>query len=91
MGFSLGDDVCSAYAAVVNKPSITPKCMGKGLTLVVPNQPASSFMLQKLKGMQPCGDPMPLGGMGLVLTNADVVQKIEQWIMAGAPKPVTCP
>lgn len=91
MGFSLGDDACSAYNAVVNKPSITPTCMGKGLTLVVPSQPASSFLLQKVKGMQTCGSSMPLGAMPLAVTNADVVQKLEQWITNGALKPATCP
>lgn len=93
MGFSLGDmgDQCAAYAAVVSKQSVTPLCMGKGLTLVVPGHPESSFMVQKLKGTQTCGASMPQGAMPLAVTNATTVTALEQWIMAGAPKPAACP
>ncbi len=96
-GFVLGmpGDACGAYARVVNVDAKTddgmPPCLGKG-KLVVPNDPTNSILLRKIEGgMQLCGSPMPLGNMnGLGATNA-IVMNMRAWIMAGAPKPTTCP
>lgn len=94
MGFSLGSqgDACAAYKAVLNQPSVTPMCKGKGLVLVVPGNPAGSFMYQKLtQAMPPCGGSMPFGSaMPLAQINPMVTTALQQWIMANAPPPPNC-
>jgi hypothetical protein len=82
------EDACAAHASVVGAPANGPKCGNMGLTLVQATNPGGSLLLQKLRGTQPCGDPMPLGGQPLATTFVD---SIEQWIAAGAPAPDHCP
>ena len=92
MGFVLGDvgDACTSYDNIVSATAVTTAC--SGMTLVVPSNPTGSLLLQKLKGTQTCGAAMPLGfPMGLEAQNAELVGRIETWIMSGAPKPAGCP
>jgi hypothetical protein len=96
MGFVLGtpDDMCGAYAKVFQVAPITNPCAMEATPtpLVVPNNPAGSLLLQKLKGTQTCGTAMPWPGtIPFVDTAPDVVTAIEGWITAGALKPPSCP
>lgn len=53
-----------------------------GQTLVVPGDPAASYLLQKMRGSSGIsGEVMPPGGA----LEADKVAIIEAWIRAGAP------
>jgi hypothetical protein len=53
-----------------------------GTPRVDPGNPAGSYILAKLQGMPPVGDPMPPGGP----IDPDDVALIETWIAAGAPE-----
>lgn len=90
-GFVLGDDACTSYNNIVMQASLNAACG----TRVVPNNPTGSLLYQKITGTQPmgCGTPMPPFGMvmGLNDTEPDLVARIQQWIMSGAPKPAGCP
>jgi uncharacterized membrane protein len=91
--FAMGDagDACGSYAKVVTKAAVSPMCMGAGRVLIVPGQPDNSLLVQKVEGKQQCGASMPLGApMPLAATNPDLVQKLREWITAGAPKPAGC-
>jgi hypothetical protein len=54
--------------------------------LVVPGQPAASYLLKKLEGPVGAidGDLMPSAGQRLP---AETIDAIRQWILAGAPPP----
>ena len=67
------------HAAVVNKPTQGPLCMGKGM-YVVPGMPMASVLLSKLHDPAPCGAQMPVGNP----LEATEVKMISDWIMAGA-------
>jgi hypothetical protein len=100
----LSGNACVMYDALMkNAVSTNPMGCGKSnLPLVVPGKPAESLFLQKLVdrrdpamasipappcgGTMPLADPTPLGGM-----QAPLVLSIRDWIMAGAPKPASCP
>ena len=87
----MAGNVCAAYDSMVGPTASGPMCGTSGARLIVPSQPDSSLLLQKLKGTQPCGGHMPMGApQPLAATNPDYVQKIEDWIVAGAPEPEVC-
>jgi hypothetical protein len=70
-----------SWAAVVGALAADPgSCAGQG-TIVIPNDPANSIMIQKISATQTCGDSMPLGtSVGFAL-----IQVVEAWINLGAP------
>jgi hypothetical protein len=68
------------YAAIVDKP--TPECMD-GRVYVKPGDPANSYLVQKLRGVDMCmGEQMPKGPTKL--SDVDLAT-IERWICEGAP------
>ena len=71
-------DEASAYAALVNAPSVE----SPGLKRVDPGNPAGSYMLHKIEGTASGGGRMPLGGPPLPQATIDI---IRQWIQSGAP------
>lgn len=79
------DDVDHAYASLVGPSAFAGgQCDGRG-ALVVPGDCEGSLLYQKLlpegEAMNPCGDPMPLGGNAL---SADTLAAICEWIDMGA-------
>jgi hypothetical protein len=74
-----------AYGALVNHPA-DETCGG---TRVVPGDPATSYLVQKLTQATPCDGlrmPRPFEiGPGIPLT-ADQISTITAWIAAGAPR-----
>jgi len=74
-------DEASAYAALVNAPSVE----SPGLKRVDPGNPAGSYMLHKIEGTASVGGRMPLGGPYLPQATIDI---IHQWIQNGAAPPV---
>jgi hypothetical protein len=70
-GFSAGN--------LINVPS--PR--DANLIRVIPGNPGSSFIIQKLEGTQTLGDRMPQFGPYLPQSTIDV---IRQWIQDGAPQ-----
>jgi len=70
-----------SYPAVVNALTADPgACAGKG-TIVIPNEPANSILVQKISATQTCGDSMPIGGA----VGEPLIQVVEAWINLGAP------
>jgi hypothetical protein len=67
------------YNALVNKPAQGTACSSKG-TYVVPGEPDSSLLVQKLSAAPGCGVSMPLGGM-LQPMHATLM---GDWIASGA-------
>jgi hypothetical protein len=49
---------------------------------VVPGDPVHSLLIAKLEHTQTCGGPMPNAG---TMLPADQLQRIRDWISAGAP------
>ncbi|MFT5733408.1 MAG: hypothetical protein ACJA2W_001799 [Planctomycetota bacterium] len=77
-GLDLGFTPQMAYSALVNVPSTSGNCAGS--IYVVPGDPLSSLMYDKLTGTPPsCGAPMPFGG-----TFAGDTSIIRDWILTGA-------
>jgi hypothetical protein len=76
---STGADQAAAYAALVNRPSVSKHCAGK--TLVVAGHPEQSLFYLKFAEPAPCGDRMPLGGDALT---AEQLEMVRSWIAAGA-------
>jgi hypothetical protein len=75
------DDYNAGYTELLTDPVF---CAGSSLTSrVVPNDPASSFLVAKLDGSEDCGSPMPLGG--LPISDVDLAT-IVSWIDDGAPQ-----
>lgn len=69
-----------SHSAVVNAlASIQGDCAGQG-TLVVPFNADGSIMVQKLRGVQTCGDPMPPGQA----ISAALVEIVADWVDIGA-------
>jgi hypothetical protein len=70
-----------SWSAVVNALAAPEpnECAGFG-TIVIPFDPNGSIMIQKMRNMQTCGDPMPLGGS---ISEARI-QVVEEWINQGA-------
>jgi len=74
-------DAASAYAALVNAPSVE----ASSLKRVDPGNPAGSYLLQKLEGTASVGGRMPLGMPPLAPATIEV---IREWIRNGAAPPV---
>jgi hypothetical protein len=71
-----------AWASLVNQPA-SEACGG---TLVVPGDPASSYLYQKLTNPHPCfGSQMPRSDLFADPLPACVLALIEAWIVEGAP------
>lgn len=68
-----------AYAALVDKPSRSSRCMS--MPLVKPGDPDMSLFYLKLTASPPCGLRMPNGGAALTESQLSVVRS---WIAAGA-------
>ena len=67
----------------------SPRAEACGGTLVVPGDPKSSYLFQKLASSSPCsGLQMPRGDFGSEPLPACVVDLISTWIQEGAPAPV---
>jgi hypothetical protein len=79
MSLEAGD----AYASLVNVAPQNPAALAAGLLRVTPDDPARSFLLDKLTGRLDAGEgsPMPLGGIPL---GADQIELIRSWIAGGA-------
>ena len=81
-GMNLSDG--SSWPQLVNVMPQNPVAQAAGLLRVVPNDPATSFLLIKLNGPAPGeGSRMPLGMTPLSPTD---IQAIQAWIEAGAPR-----
>jgi hypothetical protein len=91
-GFYFGSsgEACGAYDRVVNVGAGGTACAGMGM-LVVPGNAAGSLLYQKLAGTQTCGAAMPLGSMGIAMSNGQALADLEAWINSGAPRPAECP
>jgi hypothetical protein len=84
-------DACAAYDLVVGVAASGPMCGNSAMMLVQPSNVAGSLLLQKLRGTQTCGGPMPMGAANpLAVDNPTLVDMIEQWIMDGALEPESC-
>ena len=61
------------------------KCAGR--VLVVPGKPSESYLINKVRGKDLCGDDtrMPPPNSGAALPEASI-KKINDWICAGAPQ-----
>jgi len=75
-GLNLSSEVAS-LAALVGIPSVQQPT----IMLVVPNDPDSSYLIQKLGNMPLTGSQMPFGGAPL---DPAVIAEIRQWIQDGA-------
>jgi mono/diheme cytochrome c family protein len=69
----------ASFAALVNVASIEVPALNR----VTPNDPANSYLVQKLEGTQSLGSRMPLGGSALSQANID---NVKAWINSGAPQ-----
>jgi polyvinyl alcohol dehydrogenase (cytochrome) len=70
-----------AYANLVGVKASGPLCGASGLTRVVPGDPASSLMFDKVSSATPvCGSTMPPGAP----LSAQEVEQIRSWIERGA-------
>ncbi len=77
-----------SYTSLVNRPVTNADPAASGKVLVVPKDPAASFLIQKLKGTAP-GDRMPQSGEPL---SKGTIKLIEKWIKRGAlPTTQECP
>lgn len=67
-----------------------PPAESCGGTLVVPGDPAKSYLFQKLSSSAPCsGLQMPRGELGSEPLPACVVGLVSMWIAEGAPGPAS--
>jgi hypothetical protein len=66
-----------AYGTTVGVPSI--ECCDER-RLVDPGNPAGSYLVQKIRGIDLCGNSSKMGDVP-----ADVIRSIEDWICIGAP------
>jgi hypothetical protein len=68
-------------SAVVNALAANPgQCAGQG-TLVIPNDPAGSIMIQKMRDVQTCGERMPTVGDPVI---EPLIELVEEWVNQGA-------
>jgi len=87
----LDGTACDSYARLF-QPSAGLECRGMVSALVVPGQPDASLLIQKTGPTPPCGVSMPQASpQPLGVTDPALVQNLRAFIMAGAPKPPTCP
>jgi cytochrome c5 len=76
-----------SWSNLVDRAS--PRAEACGGTLVVPGDPSSSYLFQKLASSSPCsGLQMPRGELGSEPLPGCVVDLISTWIQEGAPGPV---
>jgi hypothetical protein len=68
----------ASFNALVNVPSLQVGSLNR----VTPNDPANSYLIQKLEGTQAVGSRMPQGGPFLDQATIDM---IKEWINDGAP------
>lgn len=73
-------DAPNSRALLVGVPSVQVP----SLLLVVPGDPAASYLVHKIEGRAAVGERMPLGGPALPQSSIDL---LRQWIAAGAPGP----
>jgi hypothetical protein len=67
-----------AYARLVNVASTEVPALRR----IAPNDPANSYLIQKIEGTAAVGGRMPLGGPAL---DATTISRIRAWVSAGAP------
>lgn len=72
-----------AYDVLVGKGSVLKACGGGDRVLVKPGDPEGSLLVQKLAGIQDCGDAMPRGPNAQPYP-ADKLAVLRAWIAAGA-------
>jgi hypothetical protein len=78
-GFSIGADAETAYVNIVQ--GAPGNC---GLTYVVPGDPSSSFLYEKISQTPSCGNRMPAGNATYFDTNVGELEIIQVWITEGA-------
>jgi hypothetical protein len=72
------------HAALVNVPAVHAGAIAAGKKLVVPGDPAASFLVQKVEGPAPAeGDIMPQGAHE-PMDPACRIKMLRQWITDGA-------
>lgn len=72
------------HAELVGKAATGAECGPTGRILVVPSDSANSLLYQKIAGMAPCGDNMPVPPSAPL--SADKIELVRQWIDEGAVK-----
>ncbi|MBW1761111.1 MAG: hypothetical protein JRI98_04750 [Deltaproteobacteria bacterium] len=72
-----------SWAAVVNALTFDQGLCADDGTIVIPNNPTESIMIEKLRAMQTCGDSMPPGGSQTI--SDPLIQVVVDWINMGAP------
>ncbi|MFC1620616.1 LamG-like jellyroll fold domain-containing protein, partial [Candidatus Neomarinimicrobiota bacterium] len=80
-GFTIGGDAETAYENIVN--GSLGNC---GLTYVVPGDPLSSFLYEKISQTPSCGNRMPAGNPTYFDTNTSELEIIQVWISEGASR-----
>lgn len=84
LGYQVDLSAGHAWANLVNQPA--PASESCGGTLVVPGDPASSYLYQKLTNPHPCsGSQMPRTDLFPNPLPSCVIALIEAWIAEGAP------
>jgi hypothetical protein len=78
----------ASWGNLVQKPAPAPDSCGG--VLVVPGQPSTSYLFEKLTNARPCyGQQMPLGEFASIPLPDCVVEIVRTWIEEGAPPPET--
>jgi len=82
-GNLLMSSAAQAYSNLVNAPASGVSCSGSGLKRVLPNQPDSSLLLDKISHATPaCGTVMRPGTV--VTVPQSLIDQVRAWILAGA-------
>jgi len=83
-------NACASWKSLFERPA-----SGRGVcatfsgSLIVPNDPDSSLLLEKVENLRPsCGSVMPFGATELIPQGA--ITAIREWIEAGASAPPGC-
>lgn len=77
-----------AYGSLIGRAATTMERVDEscGGTLVVPGDPARSYLIAKLTQARPCaGEQMPRGEFGSEPLPDCQIDQIRRWILAGAP------
>ena len=72
-----------SWSAVVNALAFDQGLCADDGTIVIPNNPMESIMIEKLRAAQTCGDSMPPGGSQTI--SDPLIQVVVEWINMGAP------